>query len=206
MVYLFFGLPGCGKTTLLTKFSKQFVRQGFNVYGNVHLKVDGYTYIDNDCIGKYLLRDGKILVDEATLFANSRDYKNFSTALLQYVVQHRHFNIDLYFFSQRWNSLDLNIRTITDSVYYLYKPSVFGKWFTRYYRIPYGVIIPDPKKSDSQKLGEIIQGYCKPSFLQSLTQGGFLFRPLYYKYFDSWEIYDLPPLPDQYKPYSSGCS
>ena len=68
-----------------------------------------------------------------------------------------------------------------------------GKLFSRYYRVPYGIIIPDPKQG-SEKLGEIVQGYCKPGLFGRIF-GGWIFRPLYYKYFDSWEAPLLPALP-----------
>lgn len=76
-VSLFFGLPGCGKTTILAMRALRAVRSKRykNVYSNVRLSIKGVTYIDNHCIGKYLLRDGLILIDEATLFADSEHIK-----------------------------------------------------------------------------------------------------------------------------------
>lgn len=201
-VSLYFGLPGAGKTTMMVyvalKARKSKVYR--HIYCNVPIAVDGVTYIDNDCIGKYNLSDCLILVDEGTLFANNRDYKNFSKEKTQYMLLHRHYNADLIFFSQEWASLDKRIRAVTDRVYYVYKGKFFGKWFTRCYRIPYGIIIPDPKKDGGEKLGEIIQGYAKPPFLTRLFSP-WLYRPRYYKYFDSWDRPPLPPLPSRYKEY-----
>lgn len=202
-VSVFFGLPGCGKTTLLTKLAIDAIRKKkyLNVYGNVRLKVLGYTYIDNDVIGKYVLEDALILIDEATLYADSRDYKNFTKQQLTYFLEHRHFNVDIILFTQQWDGLDRKIRVITDRCYYVYKGLLTGHWFSRYYRIPYGIIIPDPKKNDSQKLGEIVQGYCKPNIFIRLFSP-WIYRPSYYSYFDSWE---RPPgflrLPMKYYPY-----
>lgn len=204
-VFLFFGLPGCGKTTLMAKKANEFVRgkKYQNVYGNVHMKIDGYTYVDNDCIGQYDLQNGAILIDEATLFADSRDYKNFGKDKLMYFLEHRHFNVDIYLFTQQWDGVDRKIRVITDRVYYVYKGKLLGLWWSTYYRIPYGIIIPDPHKkgASGEKLGEIIQGYCKPNFLIRLFAPK-VFRPFYYKYFDSWEKYSLPALPANYQPYA----
>ena len=93
-ISLFFGLPGAGKTTLLTYHALQGLKRKkryTHVYGNVNLAIPGYIYIDNSCVGRYDLSNSLILIDEATLFANSRDYKNFSKQLLSYVVQHRHY-------------------------------------------------------------------------------------------------------------------
>lgn len=201
-VRLFFGLPGAGKTTLMAHFAQQGVKSDVykNVYGNVHMNVNGYTYIDNDCIGKYDLSDCMILIDEATLFADSRDYKNFSKERLSYFLEHRHYNADIYLFTQQWDGVDRKIRVITDRVYYVYKGAILGRWFTTYYRIPYGIIIPDPKKDkSSEKLGEIVQGYCKPNILIRLFSPK-LYRPKYYQFFDSWERKQLPKLPQRYKP------
>lgn len=206
-VKLFFGLPGSGKTTLMAYFALRATRKRSpyrNVYCNVGLVVPGVTYIDNDCIGKYEMRDGLILIDEATLFADSRAYKEFGKDKIQFFLLHRHYNCDVYLFTQQWDAVDRKIRVITDRVYYVFKGALLGKWFTSYYRIPYGIIIPDPNKKGGtagEKLGEIVQGYCKPHFLVRLFCTK-LYRPKYYKYFDSWEAPELPPLPEHYKPYA----
>ena len=201
MVCLYFGLPGCGKTTMLTKIALEYsdLKKYENIYTNVRLSVPNVTYVDNECIGKYDMRNSLILIDEATLFADSRDYKNFSKSMIQFFLEHRHENIDLFLFTQQWDGVDKKIRVITDRVYYIYKPFFFRNLISCCYRIPYGIIIPDPKKSDSEKLGDIVQGYCKPNFLVRLFSPK-LFRPLYYKYFDSWELrVERPSLPDKYK-------
>jgi len=201
MISLYFGLPGCGKTTLLASMAKKYLRRHKRVYGNVHLALNGYTYIDNDCVGCYDLSNSVILIDEGTLFADSRRYKEFSKQMTEFFLLHRHYRCDIIIFTQQWDGLDKRIRVITDRVYYVYKQGFFGSWFTRYYRVPYGIIIPDPKKSDSEKLGDIIQGYCKPSWICRLFSP-WLFRPFYYRYFDSWECPELPPLPERYSPYT----
>lgn len=205
MISLFFGLPGAGKTTIMAFLASRHCRakgkkrKYKHVYGNVRMAIDGYTYIDNSCIGKYDLSDCLLLIDEATLFADSRAYKEFDKDKLSYFLQHRHYGCDIYLFTQQWDGVDRKIRVITDRVYYVYKGFLLGKWWTAFYRIPYGIIIPD-KKNGGEKLGEIIQGYCKPSFLVRLLAKK-IFRPFYYKYFDSFERPPLPELPPAYKPY-----
>lgn len=202
-VQLYFGLPGAGKTTLLAYEALKAIRSKRykNVYSNVRLSIFGVTYIDNQCIGKYDLRDCLILIDEATLFADNRAYKEFGKDKIQYFLEHRHYNADIILFTQQWDGVDRKIRVITDRVYYVYKGRILGHWFTRCYRIPYGIIIPDPKKNPGEKLGDIVQGYCKPNFLIRLFSP-WLYRPRFYKYFDSWECPPLPELPsDVYVPY-----
>lgn len=202
-VSLYFGLPGAGKTTLMCYKAIQGLKSKRyrNVYGNVRMMIDGYTYIDNDCIGQYDLSDCLLLIDEATLFADSRAYKSFGKDKLEYFLEHRHYNADICLFTQQWDGVDRKIRVITDRVYYVYKGFFLGYWFSTFYRIPYGIIIPDPHKDkSSEKLGEIVQGYCKPNLLVRLFAPK-LYRPKYYKYFDSWERNFLPTLPADYKPY-----
>lgn len=200
-VSLFFGLPGCGKTTLLAAKAYEAVkkRKYVNVYSNVRLSIPGVTYIDNECIGQYDLSDCLLLIDEATLFADSRAYKSFDYGKLQYFLEHRHYNADIMLFTQQWDGVDRKIRVITDRVYYVYKGWLLGHWFTTYYRIPYGIIIPDRKESGA-KLGEIIQGYCKPNIIIRMLAPK-VFRPKYYQYYDSWERPHLDPLPHMYRPY-----
>lgn len=206
-VSLYFGLPGCGKTTLLASLAVKNVKKR-KVYGNVHLAVPGYTYIDFECLGRYDISDALVLIDEATIYADSRDYKNFAHCLKSYMLLHRHYNVDIVFFAQEWASLDKHIRAITDRVYYVFKRGFLGSYITSYYKIPYGIIIPDPKSKKDQggsTLGEIIQGYAKPPLIQRIFCKR-LFRPKYYKYFDSWEAPELPPLPPKYQPYDDALS
>lgn len=91
-ISLFFGLPGCGKITWLTKLALDAVRKGKYqyVYTNVHLNIPGVTIIDNECIGQFELENCLLLIDEATLFADSRDFKNFPKGRLEYFLEHRH--------------------------------------------------------------------------------------------------------------------
>lgn len=194
MVSLYFGLPRAGKTTLLIKLAIKNRKKYKHIFANIHTTLDFVTYISNEQIGHYDTSDALLLIDEGTLFADSRDYKKFSKELIAFFMLHGHYRCDIIIFTQQWDGIDKKIRVITDKVYYVYKPKVLGAVLSRYYRIPYGIIIPDPKKDDAEKLGEIVQGYCKPPLLQRVFCG-ILWRSRYYKYFDSWEAPPLPPLP-----------
>ena len=200
MVSGYFGLPGCGKTTLLTKhaYDAAFARKPRyeHIYGNVNLVgIPNYIKIDAQDVGQYMLENALILIDEATINYDSREYKNFAKSLSDWFMTHRHYKCDLHVYMQSFNGCDKRIRDVMDKLYYLYKSPLTGWYKTKIWRIPYDIIIPDKKDTGSAHLGEIVEGYCKPPFLVRLFTPN-LRRRKYYPYFDSWERKALPPLPD----------
>lgn len=196
MISLYFGLPGAGKTTLLVKMMRQALKGKVyqNVYCNIDVNIEGYWKIVKGDLGYYDLHNGLILYDESMIDFDSRDYKKFQHQLVEFFMKHRHDELDVMLFSQSWDMLDRKIRVITDRVFYMYKPVLLGHWLTRYYRIPYDIIIPDPKNG-GEKLGEIVQGYCKPNPINRIFCHR-VWRPKYYKFFDSFERPKRPALPD----------
>lgn len=192
-IRLYFGLPGAGKTTLLTahalKYSK---RKNFNVYSNVRLNIAKVIPIENEQIGKFNLHDGVILIDEGTIFADSRKFKTFADDLVKFFVMHRHFRLDLEIFLQNYNRTDLTIRMLADKVYWIRK--VGGLTFS--VNIPMSVFIPRRETSDtSGQAGEIENGYYRPPWYAYLFCEK-IRRKRYYDFFDSFECYRLPDLSD----------
>lgn len=202
-VSLFFGLPGSGKTTILTYLALKAIKSARyeHVWTNADINIPGVINIPNEAIGKYYLANGLLLIDEATLFADSRAYKTFDQGKLEYFLLHRHYNVDIVLFTQQWDGVDRKIRVITDRVYYVYKTPLTKRWFSNFYRIPYGIVIPDPKKGSGEKLGEIIQGYSKPPLYVRLFATR-VYRPPLYKYYDSWQQKPMEALPARFQPYA----
>lgn len=200
-ITLVFGLPGCGKTTYLTSLVYKALRSKRykNVYCNVPLAgspvFDDMILISPSDIGKYNLSDGVLFLDESMIAFNTRNYAKFNDALVQYFCMHRHYNIDLWLFSQRADGLDKNIRSITDRVLFCRKTFPWGFWWSNIVRVPYKILFPD---SRSNKAGEIVQGYVQPPFINRLF-ATHLFRPKYYKFFNSWDRPKLPELPQVQK-------
>lgn len=195
MVSLYFGLPGSGKTTLLTKFVLEAIKgkKYKNVYCNIPLNINGMIYINEDDLGVYQIDNGLIVFDESTIAFDSRNFNKRSKNILDFFMLHRHYNTDILLFAQGWDTCDKRIRQITDRVYYVYKGIFTGHWFSKYWRIPYDILFPDPKRGN-EGLGQIIQGYKKPSIFVRLFARK-CYRPKYYKYFDSWSAPVLRPLP-----------
>ena len=197
-VIRYFGLPGCGKTTTLAYHAVSALKSGRykNIYSNVFLSVDGVTQIPFDFFGVYELRDCLFLIDEAMIVCGDRDHKNFGKEKLKEFMIHRHKDCDIILFSQEADGVDKKIRSITDRMFYVKKGLLLGHWISTIYRIPYDVMFP----SDGDHVGDIIMGYKKPPIIARLFARR-LYRPRYYKYFDSWENDPLPPLPEKFQPY-----
>lgn len=199
-ITLYFGLPRSGKTTFgaaIAVETQKKIDKGKShykaVYTNFAVNYPGIRKINPAAhLGTYDITDSLILIDEATLVVDSRDHKNFDKRLRKYFFLHGHYRCNIILFAQQWDGVDKGIRVCTDRVFYVHKGKI-RRWISYAMPIPYGIIIPDAKKSDSEKLGEIIQGYCKPNFLVRLLQPR-IRRSKYYKYFDSWEREKLPEL------------
>lgn len=198
-VSMYFGLPGCGKTTMLAKLAYDASHakkpKYKHIYGNLNFcGISNYIKIEPQDLGRYMLEDCLILIDEGSCFFDNRDYKNFSKALVEFFMLHRHYKADVVIATQGYNGVDKKIRTVTDRLYYMHKSFLTGWYKTIVWRIPYDIIIPSKKDTGSAHLGEIVEGYCKPPLLVRLFTPN-LKRPKYYPYFDSWERKQLPALP-----------
>lgn len=193
-VRLYFGLPGSGKTTLMSAIALEGCKKpNFNVYCNVPLNIPKVIPITNDMVGKFNLHDGLILIDEATIFADSRKFKSFSDDLVKLFVMHRHFKVDIYLFLQNYSRTDLTIRMLADKVFWVRKLGPISMAV----EIPMDVFIPKKDVSDNNgTAGEIVNGYYRPP-IWSYIFAKKIWRKKYYPYFDSFNTYHLPELPDE---------
>lgn len=196
-VSMYIGLPGAGKTTLLASMAIKAMKSKKykNVYSNVHLNIPGIWYITGKDFMKFDISQGLVLLDEASIEFNGRNFKSISMDIITYFLLHRHATVDICVFSQA-NNIDKTIRTIADRCFYIYKGLLLGHWFTRYYRIPYEMFLKEKNDTSGDHPGEINFGYYKPSPLARLL-GGWCYRPKYYKYYDSWDFPELPKLPNE---------
>lgn len=200
MVKLYFGLPGAGKSSALVYYLLKYsmlIEKGMKCpysrcVSNVRtLPIPHCYYMEyGDMITHDLGAKTLVLIDEGTLQFDSRDHKNFSKDSLYFFLMHRHFEYDIFIFTQQYNAVDLKIRSICDRVYYIKKGKVF-KSISHIYPIKYGVIIPEKKDKDNAKYGEIIQGYCKWSMFDSLFHTR-LVRSTTYSIYDTFCRPNLP--------------
>lgn len=198
MIEIYFGLPRCGKTTLACYLAKKYVKEGKKVYINFPCKVEGTIRIQNDYIGKYDMENGVIIVDEASVFADSRDYKKFPKKMVEFFCLHGHWNNHIILLCQIYNRIDATIRLMTERLHMVRKGKLF-RFMTYVYNVPYGFQF---KTQDTEQhkfkrsYGDIEEGYAEPNIIDKITALR-LYRPKYYKYFDTYEKpFELEPFPE----------
>lgn len=184
MVTGYFGLPGSGKTTFLAMLAQKElrrIRKGKSKYKRVlcNFYCQGCYRLNWNDLGRYLIEDSLILIDEITLVADSRDFANMKAYTKEFLLLHRHYRCDLVYFTQHYNNVDKKIRDITYDLFFV-RPFIFQ--MSRATRIFRTLDI-------QEQTHEIVNGYRFPSLLD-LFFGKihrYCFRPRWYKYFDSFE-------------------
>ena len=113
MITGIFGLPGSGKSTFLAQLAKRYQKMGYRVFINEDFPVDGcYLYSWSD-VGKFDMSNSVVLIDEVSLYADNRDFKQFHKALKQFFILHRHYHIDIVWCTQQFDGVDRKIRELT---------------------------------------------------------------------------------------------
>lgn len=123
---IFYGLPGCGKSTYIAYLGVKVNTGKMMPYTKVYCNapdVGGTFYFnlpeliklnskrdENDYIVPFE-ENSIVCIDEAGLAVNGRDWKSFSKFLQYLCRKFRHHKISLYFFSQGFSDADKTIRT-----------------------------------------------------------------------------------------------
>jgi hypothetical protein len=132
MVEGFIGLPGSGKTYLLSRKGLEDLKAGKEVYANFSLKgAKRFTKLSQviEIIKRKLLAKEKInmtiLIDEINLSFPSRMWNKVPGWVLYFFSQTRKFGLDIYYTSQALARVDKVIREISNFVW-IVKPFLFG--------------------------------------------------------------------------------
>ena len=196
LVTCYFGLPGAGKTcfaTMLAQKELKRIQNGKSCYARVltNFACTGCFRIDYRQLGIYDYSDSLIILDEITLDADSRNFKSFTQEKKEFFLMHRHYNCDIIYCTQQWDGVDKKIRDITQELYRIKKPYFpFFNRFTIATRIWRCVEINEYTK-------EIVNGYRFSNWLERIAfrTVRICYRPLYYRYFDSFDAKSLRPIP-----------
>lgn len=116
-----FSPPGTGKTTYAAKIVRDNIVMKLNednkpVYSNV--PIIGAIQLHNvKDLGKYLYQDCVIVLDEAgTELSNRNWHNNLDLATIDFIKKHRHYNVDIYVFSQSHGDVDNKFRELTTKI------------------------------------------------------------------------------------------
>ena len=188
MITCYFGVPGVGKTTLLTKLAVKAIKRMNrgkgkyeNVYTNFYCK--GACRIDFNDLKTYKICDSLILLDEITMDADNRDFKNFPDEIRDFFILHRHLGNDIIYATQGYDAVDKKIRLLTQELWYMQKSVVpFFSSLTTAKRIYRTIDI-------NEHTSELTLGYRFCNFIESMCTSNFksVWRRRYYKYFDSFD-------------------
>lgn len=182
---LIMGKPGSGKSTLMAHLVKKSIKQGRKVYTNQH--VLGAHYLNPDWLGKYMLYDVDIIIDEAQLVWDNREFGKFSKDMKYFISNYRHMKCRLWIISQSYEDLDVKIRRQAHHIYIM-QPS----W------LPFTIMLQKVR----MRFGINEQGNnIETLFKTSIFDLRFKLNWIVWKYFDSYSIPHLPQVPTHDEKY-----
>ena len=182
---IYFGKKGCGKSTTAVKLAWQHMKKGWHVYSN--FTIPGALKIDTADIGKIDLPENSLLlVDEAGIFFDNRNYKQFNSDLVYFFKMQRHYKIKVILFSQAFD-IDKKLRDLTDYMYL--SVNKFG-FITYHKKILKTIKVIEASEYGESKLADSY--YFDSLFWFWCGSRGITFIPKYVKYFDSFEVKKLP--------------
>lgn len=188
MITCYFGVPGCGKTTLMTQFAIKEIKRiekGKSpykaVYTNFYCK--GAHIIDFNVLKDYKIYDSLLIFDELAMDADNRKFKTFHDNIRDFFILHRHIGNDIIYATQNYDMVDLKVRSLTQQLWYMSKSVVpLLSEFTVARRIYRNINI-------NEHTAELVLGYRFCNLLEAffVRNNRICFRRPYYKYFDSFE-------------------
>lgn len=145
---VYFGIPGSGKSTFASHLAKKSMRESkFRVWLRekntlftwklsdfLNLKKPEFVYSNvaitgtmkldpKEDLGTFIVRGGRVIIDEAGLEFNSREFKSFAQKNRLFFKMFRHEEVKVDVFSQSYDDMDKTIRALAHN-FYIVKPSL----------------------------------------------------------------------------------
>lgn len=172
-----FAPPGTGKTTLAAKIVREAKNENRLVYSNV--AIVGANKYELDDLGKYEIRDCTIIIDEAGNEVGNRNWhSNLNNDQIEFLKLHRHYNVDIYLFSQSYGDVDKKFRELTTLLLMLKKS-----------RIPFRI-----NACAIRKCMDLINGQIVEFYEWDKSNSFHFFAPPCWAYFNSYQVKEQQPL------------
>ena len=121
---IYFGVPGTGKTTMAAWLTRRSLKKGIPVYSNVPIK--GAYMLDKNDLGKYDLSNCTVIIDEAGVDFNNRNFKCMTGEIIYFLKYHRHYKTNVHVFSQSHEDMDITFRRLAYRYYVMKKSFIPG--------------------------------------------------------------------------------
>lgn len=168
--------------TVKDRYKKKYKKKGWTVYSNDFILGAGkinVKQLETMCAPEKSL----IILDEASLEMNSRQFAKTALVLIEYFKKSRHYKNKLIMISQTFCDTDKQIRELSSKIYFI-RP-IFSDSFPGLISMPVRV---------RGKLGIGLDG--QPCMQYKIGMIGMpYFLPRYYKYFDSFSKIERPIVP-----------
>lgn len=136
MISMICGTPGSGKSTAASYCTKKALKGkpvhlcGAPICPAVDAVFTNFPFpgayrLNFDDIGKVDFRDCLIVIDEAMLYMDSRDFKNFAQHLKEAFAEHRKVNCHYLIISQAYDDVDKKVRNLTVNLFHCVKLPFF---------------------------------------------------------------------------------
>lgn len=186
-LFMVFGKKGSGKSTFMCKQAIKYSKKGYKVYCNTY--IPGTYYFDASDIGFFFFPENSVLlVDEVGMIWDNRDFKSFKKEVRDYFKLQRHYRHIVFLFSQSFD-IDKKLRDLTDNMYLITNVMncfSFARRITKSIGISHG----DKNTTGESKL--IDDYHFDPLIFFFLGSIKFTYIPKYVKYFDSFDVPELP--------------
>lgn len=202
---VYFGVPGSGKTTFaayLTKWAlhenpiirfcrlnqnfltlpilrSKYLKRRIPVYSNVPI-TGAYKLDPKEDIGKYMIENAKVIIDEAGIEYNNRNFKSFPQEAIYFYKYHRHYQVSVDVFSQSYEDMDVTLRRLAQNFYVVRRSLVPFCIVARRIRRKVGVDEQSKQIADLYAMGL--------PFLDTKR----IFSPPLWKLFNSYSRKELP--------------
>jgi hypothetical protein len=114
------GEIGAGKTCYSTKLAQKYIKNGWKVFTNYNCR--GCYVLEPERLINYCYPEKSVIIlDEASLEHNSRNFAKISLKLIEYYKLSRHYKNKVILISQTFTDTDKQIRDLSDNVYFIRK-------------------------------------------------------------------------------------